>query len=408
MSLSRRSFLAIPAAAGLAGCAGSRPLRVAVVWSGDELRRFLRVVKDSPYPVTVYSAGDNIGALLRGPSGEVTPDVAVIPRLGLLYDPEIRRRISPLTPIRRQPEFWRDLASPVPGQVLGAWFKIAHKSLVWHRDGEGLARPPTLDAWASRTLSIGAADGWVLTDWFENVLLARSPSTYSKLFSHGESSPELWATGEVRQALEQLATIWQQGVTAERGRRALTLQFHDSILDVFTYRTAEVVAAPDFAWPVIARYHAAGVRAAHFRFPANGGAAPPLVIGGDVAVAMSGGTADAFDFVHWLTSPRPPGGDRSDTQEAWAAEGGFLAPYIDASISPPALRGAARDLAGVRTGQYDLSDRLTGPLAGGDGRGLWRILTELFIAVTIDRAQPATAAGTAADDLVSAGSRGSR
>jgi ABC-type glycerol-3-phosphate transport system substrate-binding protein len=292
--------------------------------------------------------------------------------------------------------------------VLGAWFKIAHKSLVWHRDGEGLDRPRTLDAWTSRALSIGAADGWVLTDWFENVLLARSPSTYSRLFSQGESSPELWSTGEVSEALELLATIWQQGMTPERGRRALTLQFHDSILDVFTYRTAEVVAAPDFAWPVIARYRAAGVRAGHFRFPANGGAEPPLVVGGDVAVAMSGGTADAFDFVHWLTSPRPAGGDRSNTQETWAAEGGFLAPYIDASMSPPEVRGAARDLAGASTGQYDLSDRLTGPLAGGDGRGLWRILTELFTAVTIDRARPAVAATAAADRLVRAGSRGAR
>jgi ABC-type glycerol-3-phosphate transport system substrate-binding protein len=313
-----------------------------------------------------------------------------------------------LTGIRQQPEFWRELASPVPGQVLGAWFKIAHKSLVWHRAGEGLDRPRTLDAWTSRALSIGAADGWVLTDWFENVLLARSPSTYSRLFSQGESSPELWGTGEVSQALELLAAIWQQGMTPERGRRALTLQFHDSILDVFTYRTAEVVAAPDFAWPVIARYRAAGVRAGHFRFPANGGAEPPLVVGGDVAVAMSGGTADAFDFVHWLTSPRPAGGDRSNTQETWAAEGGFLAPYIDASISPPEVRGAARDLAGASTGQYDLSDRLTGPLAGGDGRGLWRILTELFTAVTIDRARPAVAATAAADRLVRAGSRGAR
>ncbi|MFG1946410.1 hypothetical protein [Nonomuraea sp. NPDC048826] len=411
--LSRRRFLtALPAAglaaAGLAGCSGDRPLRVAVVWSGDELRRFLAVTRDYPRPVTVYSAGDNIAALLRGPSVEVSPDVAVIPRLGLLHDPAITGGIEPLADPPPQPEFWRELVS-ADGRVLGAWFKIAHKSLVWHRADDGPPPPRTLDAWTTHPgrLSVGAADGWMLSDWFENVLLARSPSTYRGLFSQAE----LWASGEVAQALELLAAIWQRGLTPERGRRALTLQFHDSILDVFTYRTADLVAAPDFAWPVIARYGAAGVTAAHARFPAvAGAAAPPLVVGGDVALALNAGRPgdpDAAAFVTWLTGPDRAAG-RPDPLAAWAGEGGFLAPYLPPELSPPPLREPAGEVARGRNAQYDLSDRLIGPLAGGDGRGLWRVLTELFTAATVARERPAAAAAAAADRLAETARKGAR
>ncbi|MEV1003667.1 hypothetical protein [Nonomuraea sp. NPDC050202] len=181
MSTSRRAFLAAVPAALVAGCAGQPPLRVAVVWSGEELRRFLRVVDAyvARYrrPVSVYSAGDNISALLRGPAEDVIPDVAVIPRLGLLFDPLVQPRIRPRTGGHAQPEFWRRLVTPHgSGQELGAWFKIANKSLVWHRTGEQWA-PASLTAWQPRpgTLAIGAADGWVLSDWFENVLLAYAP-----------------------------------------------------------------------------------------------------------------------------------------------------------------------------------------------------------------------------------------
>ena len=37
---------------------------------------------------------------------------------------------------------------------------------------------------------------------------------------------------------------------------------------------------------------------------------------------------------------------------------------------------------------FDLSDRLTGGLAGGDGQGLWRVLTELFATVTAEGRRP--------------------
>ncbi|MEV0228080.1 hypothetical protein [Nonomuraea sp. NPDC050786] len=396
MSLRRRTFLAAIPAAALAGCAGERPLQVAVVWSGEELRRFNEVV-DEYGSVNVYSAGDNIGALLRGPAREVLPDVAVIPRLGLLFDPSIQSRIRPLAEAgSRQPAFWRGLVTPYGSdERLGAWFKIAHKSLVWHRAGEGTP-PADLDGWQPGRLAIGAADGWVLSDWFENVLLAYAPEVYGGLFPPLDSA-DWWRAPQVASALKLLGTVWRSAFTPEQGRRALTMQFHDSILDVFVYRTADFVAAPDFALPVIER-HAGKGAAAYFRFPAYRQNPPPLVVGGDVAVAMKDGGEKAVDFVNWLTRERK----KPDALTRWVADGGFLTPFT----LPPheLLREPAQELKSAANAHYDLSDRLLGGLEGGDGRGLWRVLTELFTDVTVNTVEPDTAARAAQDKLY-AGSR---
>ncbi|SDI53882.1 hypothetical protein [Nonomuraea jiangxiensis] len=399
MPLSRRGLLAAIPAVALAGCGAKPPLRVAVVWSGDELGRFLDVVKEYDQPVRVYSAGDNIGALLRGPATEVVPDVAVIPRLGLLFDPVIRRRVRPLNPLEdgeeRQPKFWRELVTSERGQELGVWFKVAHKSLVWHRVGEAV-RPADLDTWrpVPGDLSIGAADGWVLSDWFENVLLASAPEVYAGLFPPGQDAgnPTWWDTPQIEQALKLLAEIWKGAFPREAARRALTKQFHDSILDVFAYGTARMVAAPDFALPVIERFKAGGVAPQHFPFPGQAGRQPPLVVGGDVAVALHD---DARPFVDWLTRQRAAG--EHDAVTRWVAEGGFLTPFT--LPTHPLLVGPAQELHSAVNARYDLSDRLIGTLEGGDGRGLWRVLTELFSEVTVAGADPGAAAEAAREKL---------
>ncbi|MEV1003668.1 hypothetical protein [Nonomuraea sp. NPDC050202] len=205
---------------------------------------------------------------------------------------------------------------------------------------------------------------------------------------------------KVTEALTLLATIWREAFTHDQGRRALTMQFHDSILDVFSYRTADVVAAPDFALPVIELYGGRDV-ARHFPFPQHGNGPSPLVVGGDVAVAMRGGGQDAVDFVNWLTRPRASG--ERDALTDWVDEGGFLTPYR--APSHPLLRAPAQALSRAENRHYDLSDRLIGRLEGGDGRGLWRVLTELFTDVTAGTVAPATAAAAAREKIVEGAAR---
>jgi hypothetical protein len=71
--------------------------------------------------------------------------------------------------------------------------------------------------------------------------------------------------------------------------------------------------------------------------------------------------------MQWLAEPRAAAG--------WAAEGGLVS--LHGSVTGyPAAYGAVPAQVRARTGTtYDLSDRLSGPLAGGDGsRGLSWVL----------------------------------
>ncbi|MFF5209590.1 hypothetical protein [Streptosporangium sp. NPDC000396] len=402
--MDRRQALAVLsglAAAGLAGCGGEPPLRIAVVWSGWELGRFRKVLEREP--VVVYSAGDNIAALLRNPvAPAATPDLAIVPRPGLVNDPDICARLQTIP--STDPPYWQSLMRcEADGAVKGAWFKVAHKSLVWYRP-EAVPDPPArwetwLELCRKRArdghppLAIAAADGWVLTDWFENVLLGIDRATYSTLHRR----PQDWGHDSVREAFNRLAELWGIGdLVPGGGRQALVTQFHDSILDVFRYGRADMLAAPDFAWPVIDRYRSPGQMAWRFSFPGpRGRPAPPVVVGGDAVVALESSGDRGRKFVEWLT-----GEDASERLGSWAAAGGFLSLNKSVRGYPQPVRGLVPELERDDSIEFDLSDRLTGGLAGGDGQGLWRVLTELFAAVAVDGQPPEQAVDRAMGAVV--------
>ncbi|WP_143653535.1 hypothetical protein [Streptosporangium subroseum] len=390
------------AAAGLAGCDDEGPLRIAVVWSGWELNQFRDILKayDGP-PTVVYSAGDNITALLKNPVASASaPDVAIVPRLELVEDDGIRARLEDL--VSTDPLPWQNLVSQGPGNsIKGAWFKVAHKSRVWCRPGAAPKLPIDWGSWVDecrtragrpgpRPLSIGAADGWVLTDWFENVLLGVNAELYGRLHlppQGGWKPGDGWSHDSIKETLTRLAELWSiRGLFPGGGRQALTTQFHDSILDVFRYGRADMVAGPDFAWPVIKGYRSPAQereRVTSFRFPwAAGGKKPPVLVGGDVVVALTSAKHRGKHFADWLTGP-----DVARTRLThWIEAGGFLSLNTSAPPPHPALDELRMELRGDIA--FDLSDRLTGGLAGGDGRGLWRVLTELFIAVAAGSQPP--------------------
>ncbi|NUR84255.1 MAG: hypothetical protein HOY71_09235, partial [Nonomuraea sp.] len=71
----REVLAAVAGAVAVAGCGRQAPVRIAVVWSSDELRSFQSLLRGNRQNATVYSAGDNIATVLRGPSTRVLPDV---------------------------------------------------------------------------------------------------------------------------------------------------------------------------------------------------------------------------------------------------------------------------------------------------------------------------------------------
>lgn len=387
-----RSSLTLPALAVMGGCRPGRgTVRVGVVWSGWELDQFRRVLESftvaEGWGVTVRSVGDDIDVLLGNQVAQsAAVDVALVPRPGLVR--EHRDRLVTLEPdvATPYPPAWRDLLAP-GGEPLGVWFKGAHKSLVWYRrnlfDAQGLEPPTDWNGWVVLNqrlvelgvapLAVGAADGWVLTDWFENVLLGIDPDAYQDLAQRYQD----WDRPAVRQTLEELARIWAQpGALAGGVHSALGAQFEESVVEVFARGRAAMVAGSDFAWPVIARLRDRAQEPDWFPFPAPAGRAPPEVVGGDAAVQLSRDHEGAQALIGWLAAP--------EAAEVWASAGGFVSLHRD--VDPAVYPDVYRDLPEqVRAGRvyFDLSDQLPGPLSGGDGRGLWRLLQEFLGEVAI-------------------------
>ena len=202
MTSSRRAFLGAAATLMVAGCSSDvlglrRSVRVAVSWSGQELRAFHEVLDglgELDYPVEVVPLGDDISTAF-GARSTRRPDVVMLPQPGL-----VPRHLHNLEPIpddladRGRAQLWAELLVH-DGTTYGVPFKTAHKSAVWYRPSvfrEVGVQPPQLwSDWLTvnrslslagiRPLSLAAGDGWVLTDFFENVLLGIAPTVYSAL-----------------------------------------------------------------------------------------------------------------------------------------------------------------------------------------------------------------------------------
>jgi len=382
--------------AGVGGCGRSpRAVQVAVVWSGGELTRFREVVKHYPRPVDVVSTRNDIDAFLSTRYRTANqPDVAIVPQIGLITDYARRGWLEPV-PAEVSARFatpWQEMLT-VDSAQYGAWVKAAHKSLVWYSPDRQSEPPPTWAEFVSMVqrlaaagrpapLAIGAADGWVLTDWLENLLIGFARAGEYQRLVDGTLA---WDSPLVRSALGQLAAVWAiPGAFPDGIGRALITQQEESIIQVTEGRAAMVVEG-DFVAATADKFRPAGAAPlASTRFPAVAGTRP-LLVAGDAAVVFNG-SSSGRDLVEWLTRPT--------SFQSWITAGGYLSPNL---LIPPEAYGDARavtraaelrDASG--TLQFDLSDQLRGSLGGPDGLGSWKILQDFLAEVTrpdaVDRA----------------------
>jgi ABC-type glycerol-3-phosphate transport system substrate-binding protein len=384
-------------AAGLAGCGGDGAgLEVFVTWGGDELAAFRETLEDfsrqSGRRVRVVPVGEQVDELLRARlHTDNPPDLAVVPRPGLIKQYAARGQVVPLDPAmgRHTPEGLRRIITLDDGRAAGLWVKAAHKSLFWYRpstfpggSSPGGSPPRSfaeLVDYVRRTaaagrapLAIGAADGWVVTDWFENTLVGVGGGAVYDDLAAGRPR---WDSPYVTQALARLAELWSvPGAFPDGPARALLTEYEESVVQVFATGRADLVFEGDFVARVIARF-GGGHEPGTFPFPAVDGP-PPLVVGGDMAALLKD-SPGGRELISWL--------DRPESMYPWIARGGFLSPNMRVPLDryPTRLaRDVAQQLASAPEVRFDLSDQVGGGLGGGQGRGMWRILQEFFGAVT--------------------------
>ncbi|MFJ9829353.1 ABC transporter substrate-binding protein [Streptomyces sp. NPDC101160] len=375
-------------------------LEVAAVWTGPEQANFTKVLKEfekrTGATVTFVPAQDPIVNFLGTKiAGGSPPDVAMLPQVGAIQQAAAQKWLKPLGPEARAQlaanysKGWQDLGA-VDGTPYGVYFKAANKSLVWYNTAAfgnaGAAEPKTwkeflgtaetISASGVTPVSVGGADGWTLTDWFENVYLSQAgPEKYDQLAKHTIK----WTDPSVARALTTLAELFgKPNLLAGGTNGALQTEYPVSVTQTFTggeQAKAAMVFEGDFSAVNIAQTGAKiGTDAKVFPFPAVGdGAAAPVVTGGDAAVALKDGKG-AQALLTFLASP--------DAARIWAAEGGFLSPNkaLDPAVYPNDVqRKIAASLIGAGDHfRFDMSDQMPQSFGGTPGKGEWKALQDFL------------------------------
>jgi alpha-glucoside transport system substrate-binding protein len=370
----RRTVLGAGLAAlgGVAGCASvartvgvGDSVRVAVSWSATELTAFRSVLAGWGGEYELIPLGDDIDAAL-GARTTGRPAVVALPRLGL-----VDSNVANLEPL---PANVYDPSWNLPGGRYALPFKLAHKSVVWFRravfDEHGLDKPKTWDEWLALNerivrlgmapLSLGGADGWMLTGFFGNILLRNFAGTYEALAAP-KRDPGWWRSADVRATFEMFADICgRPGVLAGGVNRALVQQFPDAVLEVFRFHRAAMVVAPDFAESVIRHFGVPEREVDTFTFPARSAGGGPLMLAGDLFVLTRPAGERALDLIRYLSIPQAP--------EPWIrGTGGFIAanPGSGKDSYSPTLARLSTELR-THERRFDLADQL-GPVGGRDG-----------------------------------------
>ncbi|WP_445401509.1 ABC transporter substrate-binding protein [Streptomyces sp. LE64] len=373
-------------------------LDVAAVWTGPEQENFKKVLAEfeerTGAEVTFVPAQDPIVNFLGSKiAGGAPPDVALLPQVGAVKQAVQKKWAKPVNEaVKAQlaknfAQGWQDLGV-VDGEQYGVYFKAANKSLVWYNTAvfanAGAEEPKTWKEFlaTARTVydsgvtpvSIGGADGWVLTDWFENVYLSQAgPEKYDRLAAHEIK----WTDPSVKAALTTLAELFdEEDYLAGGADGALQTEFPRSVEQTFTggdQPKAGMVFEGDFVGVNVAQAKAeVGKDAKVFPFPAVGGR-PPVVSGGDAAVLLKDSAAGQA-LLTFLASP--------EAAEVWAKEGGFLSPNknLDSAAYPNDVQ---RDIAKALVGagddfRFDLSDQTPQAFGGTPGKGMWKVLQDFL------------------------------
>ncbi len=374
-------------------------ISVDAVWTGAEQETFQKLMSDfeskTGAKFNYTSTGDQIATVLGTKvQGGSPPDVAILPQPGLLNQFAKAGNLQPLSDEAsaavdaNYSPIWKELGS-VDGKAYGVWVDASNKSTVWYNtkefDNAGISSEPqtwedflaagkTLaDAGVKVPVSIGGADGWTLTDWFENVYLrSAGADKYDQLSTHDIK----WTDPSVEEALKTLAQLFGDKTLIGDPNRALQVDFPTSVTNTFSANpSSAIVFEGSFVAGVISSSTPSkvGTDAKWFPFPSINGSSPSVVGGGDVAVAFKD-TPGAKAFLQYLATP--------EAAALMVSTGSFTS--ANKNLDPSAYpddNSRAVGQAIVDAGdnfRFDMSDLAPPAFGGTKGAGEWKDLQDFL------------------------------
>jgi alpha-glucoside transport system substrate-binding protein len=367
------------------------------IWTGSEATAFGKVISafNKTYPnvkVNYKPLGNNVPTILATSiAGGHPPDMADIAQPGYIKQLAAQGHLKPITYAKSAiasnfTPAWQQLGT-FGGKLYALVFKAANKSLVWYNVpafkaagvkpaktfSQLLVDAKTLKSSGTPAYSIGGADGWTLTDLFENIYLhAYGPAKYEALSAHTIK----WTDPSVVAALKTMAKIvGDTGNLAGGASGALQYGFNDSVTNAFSSPPkAAMVFEGDFVSGVIlsSTKAKAGTGFNVFPFPTINPSSSGVEVAGDLFVTFRDNPGIEA-FVKFLATPA--------AAIAWAKQGGFASGNhnVPASAFPNALdRVNGTAVSQAKSVVFDMSDEQPASFGATTGQGEWGIFQDFL------------------------------
>jgi ABC-type sugar transport system, periplasmic component len=331
------------------------------------------------------------------------PDIVDYPQPGLLryavekgYAIDMNTLINPDWIKTNYSQAWQDLGTmtgPNGDIVAGIWARANGKSFVFYPkkafDEAGYTVPTTWDEMMQLTAEIasdgdtpwcigiesGAATGWTMTDWIEDLMLRVA----------GADAYDKWVAGELKfdspemnEVLDYIEAIWFNDAYVYGGRAAIpTINFGDAPKPMFenppkcwfnrqgnfvtTFFPEEAVPGVDYSF-----FYLPGIKEEH---------GSPVLGAGDI-YAVFNDRPEVRAVIQYFST--------GESLKVWVEQGGAILTHNDADLDwyvDPVTRGVAETIRNATTFRFDGSDMMPGAVGAGT---FWKYMTD-YVSGSITR-----------------------
>jgi alpha-glucoside transport system substrate-binding protein len=334
--------------------------------------------------------------------GGDAPDIADFPQPGLLNTAvkkgqviDLSTVISPDWLAENYSKAWLEMSTmqaPSGPITAGIWSRVNGKSLVFYPkkafDAAGYVVPQTWDELMALTEQIasdgdtawcigiesGAATGWTMTDWIEDVMLrTTSLENYDKWVA-GELK---FDSPEVKNALSYITKIWFNDKYVKGGRAAITTTaFSDAPAPMFDNPPqCWLHRQGNFITSFFPKEAVAGVDYDFFYLPPIDPAYGRPVLGAGDIYAMFNDRPEVRAVIQYFST--------GDSVKGWVEAGGMISPHNDSNLDwykDPVTRGVAEIILAATSFRFDGSDLMPGAVGAGT---FWKYMTD-YVSGSID------------------------
>lgn len=369
------------------------------IWAATEQKAFQKVIDGfhKQYPnvtVTYASKGNDIPTVLSTAiAGGNPPDMADIAQPGLMKQLVQQGKLKPITYAQSTiagnfSPAWEDLGK-VNGKLYALLFKASNKSTLWYNVNvlkQAGVKPPktwsqmisdakTIKASGTPAYSLCGANGWTLTDIFENIYLRMwGQNKYDALSAHQIK----WTDSTVTKALQDMAQVVGDTGNIYGGTSGALQTDYPTCVD-YAFATPPKAAfnlQGDFvSLEILQATKSKPVKdfnVVPFPTITSGPNSTAVETGGDLIITFRD-TPAIEAFMKYLAS--------SNAAQIWAKLGGFGSgnKNVPASVYPDAITKATETpLAGASSVAFDMSDEQPASFGATTGQGEWGIFQKFL------------------------------